>query len=692
MKTPPDKYRTLKISLKQLQHDNIDYLPLIDAILRTHKLTILVYQFMRSYILHQYTNNKEMSLIDESVILMAYKTLMKTAIAGPKPKGKNLEILNKFTEFYNNEFKNLINQNKIDGCNLSQIIAYSCTDILTNIENNIKLNFFKYLKKFVNESFKEANNNILQNLKGKECIEKRKELNKELYELKEDLINNTQLCNVKYYDWLNTNRSKILPLQFTKSYEHDIELNPQKYIKYMIKMNKLLEDKKLKCFQFFPLRTDIVPKFIQIDTKSLVEIFVKKEKNKYLDKLSDYKDELWNTYFKTNHKIFKQKAYTFDKCISTDGFSVSIRFINNKYVESENNKKEKIKQGRAKAKELYKDLDQNEIQKIKDNAKIKKKEIDSENKLKLKQKKGEFKKLTKEEKKKVVDSYKEFKYLDELDNNKLEEIKTRTKVYCDPGLRSIFYMIDDKNKIFNYTNKLRVKETKRLKYQRLIKNYKTKNNIIQEETKLTSFNSKTCNYIKFKEYIKEKTEVNSKLFAKYENMYFRKLKWFSYLNTKRSEDNLLDKIEKTYGKNPVIVMGDCCENIQKLKFISTPNIALKRKIKDKFEVYLIDEFRTSCLNYKTEERQENLYLPDKTNELRKIHSILTYQTENNRKGCINRDKNAVYNMKKLTDHFLQTGERLEKYRREVKIEKIVKDSNRNKKLSNRVKPVKVQLC
>lgn len=78
--------------------------------------------------------------------------------------------------------------------------------------------------------------------------------------------------------------------------------------------------------------------------------------------------------------------------------------------------------------------------------------------------------------------------------------------------------------------------------------------------------------------------------------------------------------------------------------------------------------------------------------MRKIHSILTYQTENNRKGCINRDKNAVCNMIKLTNHFLQTGERLEKYRREIKIEKIIKDSNRSKKLSSRVRPVKVQLC
>ena len=47
-KKPPDKYKTLKISFKQLIKQNIDYSNLIDAVIRTNKLTILVYQFMRA--------------------------------------------------------------------------------------------------------------------------------------------------------------------------------------------------------------------------------------------------------------------------------------------------------------------------------------------------------------------------------------------------------------------------------------------------------------------------------------------------------------------------------------------------------------------------------------------------------------------------------------------------------------------
>ena len=52
-------------------------------------------------------------------------------------------------------------------------------------------------------------------------------------------------------------------------------------------------------------------------------------------------------------------------------------------------------------------------------------------------------------------------------------------------------------------------------------------------------------------------------------------------------------------------------------FISTSLIGVKRK----FEVYNINEFRTSCLHHKTESKCENLYLEDKTNKLRKLHSV-----------------------------------------------------------------------
>ena len=98
-------------------------------------------------------------------------------------------------------------------------------------------------------------------------------------------------------------------------------------------------------------------------------------------------------------------------------------------------------------------------------------------------------------------------------------------------------------------------------------------------------------------------------------------------------------------------------------------IGLKRKIAKHFEVYNLDEFRTSLLSNITETKCENLIFPDKKNRLRKLHPVLTYQMVNNRLGCINRDLNSVRNMKKIVDYWFIHRERPLKYRRGYDLEK-----------------------
>jgi hypothetical protein len=214
-----------------------------------------------------------------------------------------------------------------------------------------------------------------------------------------------------------------------------------------------------------------------------------------------------------------------------------------------------------------------------------------------------------------------------------------------------------------------LKETKRLKYQALLKNYKDKIEITKIEAGLNKYNSKTCNIEKFQEYITEKIKANETLVPLYQELKFRQYKLYSYINKKRTEDNMVNKIIKKYSKDHIIIIGDWSIGKQMRNFISTPNLTLKRKLQEHFKLYNIDEFRTSCLSYKTEEVCENLYLKfkkDTQQKERKIHSILTYQMENNRKGCINRDKNGCKNIQKVFNYYMETGERPEKYRREYK--------------------------
>jgi hypothetical protein len=688
-KKPPDKYRTIKCSLKSIIKSNLDLNKLSDAMIRTHKLIIHSYQFIRLWILSKYNKKLDIPHIDEDLIRMVFKSLIKES-QGPKPKGTNLNYYNEFNDFFNSTYKLLHYSNKIDGVNLSQILGYMATDILTNIENNIKLHFIKYIKKFVNSSFKKINNDILDNCeKGKKTIT-RKELNRDLYEIKEDLINNTLHSKDKYHKWINTHKNNIFPSNYVNSYEFDIINNPQKYIKHMIYMCIELEKLQVKSFQFFPLRNNIIYKFIPIDTKSLIELFIDKNKNDYLTDIEHKKYEIWDKLFKLNNPIFKQTEYEFDYRISTDCFSVSIQLIHKSFIDKENNKKLNMKNKKAELKNICKEMTQEEKEKYKQQLEAMKKDMKEkfklENKLKKDKYKEEFKKLSKEEKKKIIDKQKEnnkknviqkyieFPYLEDLNDIQYEELKNNNWIVADPGKRHLLYMKSKDGKVLKYSNRKHLSKTKRLKYQRLLENYKVKNDISIIENGLSQYNSKSCIYDNFKEFIKNKNRINEILFEKYDNMIFRKYKWYGYINRKKAETDLVRDIKTTFGKDSIMIHGDYSGK-GVIKYISSPNVGLKRKLAEYIKVYNIDEFRTSCLNYKTENKCENIYLPDKNGVIRKIHSILTFQMENKRMGCINRDMNAVNNMYKIVQSYLIDKTRPEKFKRDYKFSDKIKNGN-----------------
>jgi len=241
-----------------------------------------------------------------------------------------------------------------------------------------------------------------------------------------------------------------------------------------------------------------------------------------------------------------------------------------------------------------------------------------------------------------------------------------TKVYVDPGKKNLLTMIDDYGNKLIYSNKERLYKNKRLKYMNKIQSYKKTRYIDKLENVLSQFSSKSCNYENFKDYVYYKNFLNEILIKEYKKNIFRQYRWYSYINTVRSEKELIKNIKKTFGKHLTIIIGDWSIGKQMRNFISTPMIGLKRKLKEHFNVYHIDEYKTSCINYKTETACENLYLPDKKGIYRKLHSVLTYQMENKRTGCINRDFNAVNNMKKLADYWFLNKSRPDPYNRSVK--------------------------
>ncbi len=682
MKRPPDKYRTVKCSIEKIVKSDLDMTKLFDACFRTHKLVIHTYQFLRLWILNKYHNKQVIPKIIDDTFKMCFKALLKES-QGPKPKGDNLKLYNEFLKFYDDEYKQLGYDVKLDGTNLSQILGYMSIDMITNVENNIKMHFVKYVKRFVNSCFKKQNNKLIDDCEKGKKTELRKILNKELYEIKEDLLNNSLKCNKKYHEWINKHRHNIFPKEFKDSYEFDIDNNPQKYIKGMIYMCLEIEREDTKAFQFFPLRTDIIMKYCPIDTKSLVELFVEKNKNDYLTDIEHTKHDLWDKYFKLDKKVFKQKDYIFDHRISTDCFSVSIQLIHKNYVVKEQEKKTNMKNKKKEMKEKCKDMDEDEKKKFKDELEQKKKaeqeKIKLENKKKRDLERNKFKKLPKEEQKKIKDEQKkermekqttqiEYPYLEELTDKQYDALKTQNWAVFDEGMKNVMYGKDKDGNTFIYRCRQHLNRNKRLKYQQIIKNHKDKLEITTEENKLSDYNSKSCNLNKFKEFIKKKNELNEILLEKYKDDKFRQYKWYSYIQKKRAEDRLVNDIKEKYDKDTVLIFGDWdAKSSNGIKRISVPNKGLKRKLSEHFTIYMIDEFRTSCLHYKTENRCENMYVNDKKGVSRKLHSVLTFKAENNRLGCINRDENATNNMIKIVKSYLKDKTRPLRYTRGYEI-------------------------
>jgi hypothetical protein len=114
---------------------------------------------------------------------------------------------------------------------------------------------------------------------------------------------------------------------------YDVKLRPFAYLPGMLYMNSILELEEQKLFQPLPLRNNIIPKHILLDTASLVSLFCPANKTEGIKKgelhkkLKENQHDIWNAFLNLKHTIFKNKHYQFHHQIQTDGISCCLFFI-----------------------------------------------------------------------------------------------------------------------------------------------------------------------------------------------------------------------------------------------------------------------------------------------------------------------------------------------------------------------------
>jgi len=621
---PPEFFKSTKTSLKSiLKHHEINTQKINDVVIKAHKIVIHTLQFLKMYILHHYqTQSQTIPIIDKILILNVMKVVCgeKHTNQGRLPKKETLELIENLTSFYTEHYKPYTQPEQLNYEYMSNVLSYLCEDIMTMYENNIQLHYVDYVERFVNVVWKkrmivEKIRKIFPTKKEREA--RIRHLEKELRKIKNDLLNVESnvdyTAHPHYHKWITQQKKHILPNKdkFQKqSIYYDLKCKPMDYFPCMIAMMKHVENEEETISNVFPLRSSISPGYIRLDTITLVYLLLRKEQGKKGDynnqgNTKKHEDKIWKFFFRTEKKVFRKNDFSFHHMISTDGVGVSILFIRDDLV----------------GKRLP-------------NAK-----------------KGASKEL----------------YIDEL--NDYSALRDKTIVGVDPGKEDLIYCVDDASKdanVFRYSQNQRRKETKMKKYNNIILGMKTNKiqgkSVIEYETELSLYNRKTLCMDKFKSYITEKNRINHILFDFYSKHLFRKLKFGRHINIKRNEQKMISDFRKMYGnpENVVICIGDWEQRKQMKYKEPTLGIGMRSLLrKNKYNVYLVDEFRSSCKCSKCNGGVCEKFMVRKNprpnkDDMRLVHGLLRCKS-----GCgsWNRDRNGSSNIYKIAYQAIHKLER-----------------------------------
>ena len=358
------------------------------AVQKVHEMTIHAQMLLKLFFLWKYENNEELPFLDITYLRLVFKSVcLLPAVGGGAPMtAQNLENFNELRAFHHVHYL----QTRVGGDlqhydNLSAIIEYSALEYKTCIENNIKLHFPKYVRRYISAVYPNVAKRVasailadvmtplvdfrspaeyhefveqcfgeivpqanairmgsvyydvkvyLSSLSSLSCLSRLSRLSR---------LSLSRLCRL-YLSRL----SLSLLLTHTRTHTHThTQARPQFYIVFMIKMNKVIESRGLHILNIFPMRTSNIPGQITIDSTTLRRLLCQEGK---MEKLTEeVKKEIWNKFFKTKTQQFKRFYFL----VKTDAVSISI--IKSKSIEGSRKRKRKKKNPKAKATTPYAD-------------------------------------------------------------------------------------------------------------------------------------------------------------------------------------------------------------------------------------------------------------------------------------------------------------------------------------------------
>jgi len=636
------KFRSIKTTVNHVLLDKDRDLPLLNHyVLQINKMITFTFLLVRAFLIKQYKDKQPLLDIQESTFEVAMQCICQPDDISHDSKSEDDNKRKEkalIVNFFKTSFLPLINDRKslpdwnyktdriINGQHIiknkklpfSPFIQKLRTNMLTVFINNIWMHYFKRLKRTI-YTIVEKNPIFIAD----------KRINKEKKKIKYGIFNavlsrNRQSEYPEYQDLINESIQSFIPKEqhsaewVNDSLQYDLKANSRKFFIPSIAMQEKLESLEVSGFQSIPLRKSFVPHYIQIDSVVLKKILkipgkkltamkiktskiIEESNNNPIDGDSinsspeakytiDPKDELWSLFLNLDLPIFKQNGYSFFHSIEIDGFGCVLKFQRNEqqYNKYDKNKKSK-KTGGKKGKKS-----KGTKKKINDHSKL----ADEINNEDINEKDNNENNEEELENKLLDDDY-DYEdnlnmYINNLSPEQREELKDCILVGVDPGKYNIIQMVGSNGKVLRYRIPQRRTESgTHDNYMVRKKIYDSKPEVIELLNKLSKTSSITVDYDKFCDYIKVRSEITPKLTEMYDLIVFRKLKFRGQIRAQASYDKLIDRIQRTFGANCVLLYGNWSRTSQMKGIVPTPGIGLRNLLSTKFRLFIIDEYKTS---------------------------------------------------------------------------------------------------
>jgi hypothetical protein len=287
---PGYSYKNVKTSLSSIVTDYDVVVTLNETVLMAHRIAIHTLQFLKMYLIHYIDTTQQLPLVNHALILNIMKILApKQAHGGSAPKTKTAELQAELQLFYLQYYQpTMATEAPLTYRRMTEILRYMVVMIETAYLNNIKQHFVSCVERYVNVYFeKQARVEAIKTNDRLSSIEKKAQLARLsalLRQIKTDILSlrQTLLSPLEYHQFIMQTRIAILPQKASylkNSVYYDLQSHPHDYLHGMFQMIRYIEYRDAKIINLFPLRTSIVPKYIRIDTTTLVELLIEPHKH-----------------------------------------------------------------------------------------------------------------------------------------------------------------------------------------------------------------------------------------------------------------------------------------------------------------------------------------------------------------------------------------------------------------------------